>query len=106
MRPQWEAASAIGLSTSASHCDGGEVDGIDDAARRKPPIGLRRERGPMGSWSRGPHRFEAVMYDATGHGWVLVHPEDRARGRVDSPSAYAEKWAVPRGVIPTRRHPS
>ncbi len=55
-----------------AECDGAGVDGgTDDGEVRTPHIGIRRERGPMGSWARGPHRFEAVLYDATGHGWVL-----------------------------------
>lgn len=74
----------------------------------------------MGSWARGPHRFEAVLYDATGHGWVLVHPDDRDRGAAASydrssaeavareaaadldhlsPLAYAQRWCVPSEVV-------
>lgn len=75
----------------------------------------------MGSWSRGPHCVEAVLHDADGHAWVLVHPDDRGRRRVvryDRASAeavareatadldalssldYAKKWCVPPEVIP------
>jgi len=95
------------LFAQAAQCDGGDMGGTGaEAVRRGPHIGVRPERRPMGAWRRGPRRFEAVLYDATGHGWVLVHPDDRARRSVVSYDRYSAEAVARAATADLDRLPS